>query len=496
MNVNLMFRDRDFKLGVVTLFGKEILSADLELPRIIDTMAGRDDVIKKACETALFTPLTDMAELQYRQAIIADARRNPEAIRALYGIVVDTLSHQTHEFRAFASDAMGKSAAVSMYRSALAFLNSFIGSLMALRQVADKNLNGFESEGMRNLLTMFQREMDDKYFKQVRVSLTELDDAEGETLISAKLGHYLQGVDYVMRKLERGDKRSWRLTSGYEIPEKQIHLLDDLRNRTNRAINGVSNTLSQAAKNLQGFFTSLREELAFYIGCLNIEDALRELGMPMCVPKMNPMDSKKREWRDQYDVSLALTRRTKVVPGVFSDPGAKLYLITGANQGGKTTFLRGIGQAQLMAQCGMVVGAESCEMPLRRGLFTHFRREEDSRMKSGKLDEELTRLARALDFVGPGTTVMFNESFASTNEREGSEILRQITDAFVENGVEVFSVTHLFAYADVYKDDPETRFLRAERLPSGERTFKIVPGEPLRTAFGEDLYNKIFAEKA
>ena len=88
--------------------------------------------------------------------------------------------------------------------------------------------------------------------------------------------------------------------------------------------------------------------------------------------------------------------------------------------------------------------------------------------------------------------MLFNESFASTNEREGSEIGREITEALVESGVEVVSVSHLHMFAASFHGQAGVEFLRAERLPSGERTFRLIPGEPEETAYGEDIYRRIF----
>lgn len=88
--------------------------------------------------------------------------------------------------------------------------------------------------------------------------------------------------------------------------------------------------------------------------------------------------------------------------------------------------------------------------------------------------------------------MLLNASFAATNEREGFEISRQITQALVENQIEVFSVTHLYTCASSFAGEKGVQSLRAERLENRERTFKILSGEPLKTAFGEDLYRKIF----
>ena len=106
--------------------------------------------------------------------------------------------------------------------------------------------------------------------------------------------------------------------------------------------------------------------------------------------------------------------------------------MTGANQGGKTTFLRSVGLAQLMSQCGMFAPAASLSLNVVDGLFTHFKREEDGTMKSGKFDEELSRMNDIVNALTPNALILFDESFAATNEREGSEIARQIVSALLE----------------------------------------------------------------
>jgi len=168
-------------------------------------------------------------------------------------------------------------------------------------------------------------------------------------------------------------------------------------------------------------------------------------------------------------------------------------MITGANSGGKSTLLRALGQAQLMLQCGMLVGASAYRSSVGASVFTHFIREEDETMSSGKLDEELARMDRIVGWIRPGSILLLNESFAATNEREGSEIARQIVDALLESGVRVLFVTHQYALAHIFfsRGTNNAIFLRAERGVDGRRSYRVIKGEPLATSFGEDLYQKI-----
>ena len=95
-------------------------------------------------------------------------------------------------------------------------------------------------------------------------------------------------------------------------------------------------------------------------------------------------------------------------------------------------------------------------------------------MESGKLDEELRRLSRIADRIGPRSVLLCNESFASTNEWEGSEIGREVIGALLQADVRVFLVTHLFELARGYHRQPseDVLFLRAERRADGSRTFR------------------------
>jgi len=269
-----------------------------------------------------------------------------------------------------------------------------------------------------------------------------------------------------------------------------------LSNLKNQGLNQVANAVAQSTDHVNAFFNMLRFELAFYIGCLNLYTQLSQLGAPVCFPQPSENHRRRLSYRGLYDVCLALTKKQQVVGNDANADEKDLMIITGANQGGKSTLLRSIGQAQLMMQCGMFVPAESFAANTLSGIFTHFKRKEDANMKSGKLDEELGRMSAIVDQIKPHAAVLFNESFAATNEREGSEISRQITRALLDRQIKVFFVTHQYEFAHSYFEQglDNAIFLRAERKPGGKRTYKLIEGEPLQTSYGKDLYNMVFSE--
>jgi DNA mismatch repair ATPase MutS len=146
-----------------------------------------------------------------------------------------------------------------------------------------------------------------------------------------------------------------------------------------------------------------------------------------------------------------------------------------------------------MMQCGLFVTAQSYRASSDAGIFTHFTREEDPGMASGRLDDELRRMSGIAGQLTPRSLILFNESFAGTNEHEGSEIGYQIVRALLDADVRIFFVTHRFSFADRIRRHPvrSSLFLRAERSPDGRRTYKLAVKDPLPTSYGEDLYYQL-----
>ena len=180
-----------------------------------------------------------------------------------------------------------------------------------------------------------------------------------------------------------------------------------------------------------------------------------------------------------------------------SAEGKTLVVVTGANRGGKSTFLRSVGVAQLMMQAGMSVPARSFAAGVCPGVFTHFKRDEGAAMVGGKLDEELARMSATVSLVSPGCLLLCNEPFASTNEREGSDIGRQVFLPLTAAGIKVVVVTHLFDLAQSLHDRGEdgALFLRAPRQ-AGAPPFKLIEGAPEPTAYGQDVYVRVFGKSA
>lgn len=497
MKAFLMYSDRDFNLQQELPLNEVTLTRDLSLNVLFDAMSLGDKFIFEVSRKAVLSSLTNLNTILYRQNILKDCLQHPSIIRDIYDIALESIeSKKKHWYWSFGS----YSSPSSILSASVELMQMLVGFLKKLRNIAEKHADKFESAGFTNLFVTLNKELSDEYFSTVQHHLEELRFRNG-VLISAELGRGNKGTNYVLHKcqdrepgwLERIFARKKPAYTFRISPRDQMgaRALSELRSK---GINLVANALAQSVDHILSFFSLLRTELAFYIGCLNLHDHLAKKGEPVCFPNPEPAGERRLNCDGLYDVCLSLSLDQRVVGNEINADEKDLVIITGANQGGKSTLLRSLGLAQLMMQCGMFVAAKSFCANVCDGIFTHYKREEDVTMSSGKLDEELSRMSDIVDNLKENSLLLFNESFAATNEREGSEIARQIISALLEKRIKIVYVTHLYEFAHGYYNQRMANaiFLRAERQADGRRTFKIIEGAPLETSYGKDLYDIIF----
>ncbi len=494
MKVYLLYPDRDFDPEKSLPPLSKDLVRDLELDTLFDAMAQGDVFVFNTVKRVMLSGLASIEEIRYRQEILKDCLRNAEVIRRIYQIPILAREGKRKQWLGI----FGLKYPSSILSSSRGMLEVYLGLLEKLRSIADTHAGQFESKGFRRFFSMIQEELDDSYLAEVAHHLKVLEFRNG-VLVSAELGNGNEGANYILRKprehgrnwMERFIRRRSRVYS-YKLPPRDDQGAKALGELRDRSLNKVANAVAQAAEHVESFFNVLKLELAFYIGCLNLASTLKQMKEPITFPVPAPANERRFYCRELYDPVLALAMRKKVVGNDVSANGKDLIIVTGANQGGKSTFLRSVGVAQLMMQCGIFVPAESFLANLCKGIFVHYRREEDVSMRSGKLDEELERMSTIVDLLTPDMMVLFNESFAATNEHEGSEIARQVVGALVERQIKVVFVTHLYEFTKSFLDHENVLFLRAERKAGGTRTFKLIEGKPLPTSYGTDIYDKIF----
>lgn len=514
----LLFKNKEPDFQQELPWNAQLLMQDLELDTLFGTMASGNafmyEVMKKVVLSGMYT---DMETILYRQDIMKDCLQNPNVIQEIYKLTTEAITKEKHDFWGIFSKYPS-----SILNHSRAVLFMLTDTLMQLRTTADLHGDKFRSEGFRRFFSMVQTELSEAYLHQVVEHLKELKLTEG-VLMSSELGKGNKATNLTLNKIHT-KHLPWpqRFIDNYvtrktiELEGKQNLLLRFIGHKPSgftffinardesgiralytikdEGINLVANAVAQSADHILGFFKMLQSELAFYIGCIHLYEKLKELNEPVAFPVPQEANKRSHRFDELYDICLALTLNQKVVGNTLFAPGKELFVITGANQGGKSTFLRSIGVAQLMMQSGMFVPAGNFSANICKMICTHYKREEDSGLKSGKLDEELSRISDIIDHLDAHSLILFNESLAATNEREGSRIAGEIVKALIEKHIKVFFVTHMYEFAnDFYSQQlPNAIFLTANRQKDKKRTYKITEGKPLKTSFGSDLYQVIF----
>jgi hypothetical protein len=476
VNVRLLHPERDLDPALDPPDEPDLI-ADLGLETVFEHMARGDASLDRVARQVVLRP---PGAIRHRQAVLADALAQPAFFRELHAFAGRAVAGERQARGLVLRDAPEPLAARS-----ISVLEYFAGVLRELRTRCAA-APALTSGGWRAFAARVDAELGDDYLAGVGGELQRLRSGF-ELQFSARLGPGNRGTAYTVR---RGGGRRWR--RGGESFTVATHdkaglpALDELRDR---GMNEFANTLAQAAERILGLFATLHAELGFFVGCLNLCETLAARGYATCIPEPAD-DAEALSAEGLYDVTLALRQDRRILGNALHADGRRLIVITGANQGGKSAFLRAIGLAQLLLQAGMPVAAERFRAAPRTAVLTHFRREEDEAMAGGKLNEELRRMDALVDRIRPGALLLSNDSFASTNEAEGSEIARHVFRALLAAGVRVALVTHLYDLAHGLMGRPDALFLRAER---GER-FVIGEGEPLPTSFGLDTFHRVFTD--
>lgn len=495
MKVLLMHPRASFGTGRPRPEGSDDLMEDLGLERLFSAMAGGDKLALSVAEAAVLSPLPSVEEIAWRQQVLADCVAHPALPAQLYALAGEAIeSHKKLTFW-----GLSRSPESLRYYS-LQALDVLLGYLAKLRRFAVDHAGEVASPGFSRLFSVLSDELDEAYLNELRAHIGELKLSRG-LFMSAALGAANKGTAYMLhRQPPHGFRQrfSERGTPKYsfDVPERDEAGLQALAELQERGVNIAANALAQSVDHVLGFLSSLRTELAFYLGCLNLKGALEAKGEPTCVPVLWAPGTPGFSATGLYEPGLSLSLAERVVGNDVEAGGKTMVVVTGANRGGKSTFLRSVAIAQLMMQAGMFVAARSFSAAPAPAVFTHFKREEDRGTKGGKFDEELRRMSRVISAISPGCVLLANEPFGSTNEREGSDVGRQVFVPLAGAGARVFLVTHLFDLAEsLYKmGSDDYLFLRAPRQ-QGAKPFRLVEGAPEATAYGGDVYRRVFGKE-
>lgn len=496
MDSFLLYRDSSTEGKKSYAFPRDIIK-DLNLDILFKNMARKEELMEEKVRKVMLIPLLTPEEIVYRQEVLTDFRRQDALLEELYLIAVrqqKALHLYKQEMKSNRAKSTKKTGELF---ETLHYLVQGQKELLLVEELLGRKRENWKSDGVKALLLRLNE-----------MPLAAIDEklSEAEALVSGCEASYTfrfgGGLKMVEAELNELRPDSGRKIGGiesfyYQFMKKNailvgsdVELKEDITKVTEATLKQIIKIFQPYLQEMMRFFEHFSEEIAFYTGVVRFLKRMDEVYITLKMPTPLPVGSSDTEFEYLYELSLALWTQRKPVGNSLVLKNNRMTIVTGANQGGKSTFLRSYGIAQVLMQCGMPVPASVFRAPIYPQIFTHFTRSEDEKLSNGRLSEELNRMSNMVDKAVPDSLFLLNESFASTTEKEGSKIAGGILRAFYEKKITTMMVTHLYQLAKkLYEEQPEgSHFLVAERTENGTRTFKMLPGEPTYTSFGTDLF--------
>ena len=343
MKVRLAFRDRDLDLDAAPPPNVDVLSQDLGLVLLVESMAAGDGYLRDVAARTLFVSLDDVAEIRYRQGVLTDCLAHPETTRRLYEITVDALKVE-RQFWMYSTQHPA-----SVLSRSVRLIQRLASHLRALRTIAEEHEGDVASDGFRRLFRELRTELDEAYLRTVEDHLRRLEFGDG-VLLSATIGATNRDTQYTLRR--RTEAPGWRERVGlgepgsrtWEVPPRDEAGADLLGALRDRGIALAAAALGESADHVLGYLGQLRAELGFYVACLNLHLALSAKGEPTCMPDPVGVGNATLSAAGLYDACLSLAMGDARAVGSDAEADDReLIVITGPNRGGKSTFLAASG---------------------------------------------------------------------------------------------------------------------------------------------------------
>ncbi|OIQ90603.1 DNA mismatch repair protein MutS [mine drainage metagenome] len=478
---------------------------DLHLDRVVaDLMDGREEY-----DLAEFfhTPLRDAGSVVFRHAVLRDME-NSALIDAL-----STFAKAMRLVRARLSEAAKRrnphrqdrlfldavifygDAAVQLER-ALAALDLASEGLTAFRRYLAAYVSGDGFTQIAHRAAKLNSELAEiRYCICIQGLRVEIRDYQGETDYSAH-------VSEVFDRFSQGEVDGYKFT---------FAAADDLNDVESRILDLVAGLYQDVFTRLRSFCDEHRvfiddglsrfdREVQFYISYLDYVAPLKKVGLPFCLPEMGRNDKACHVFCG-FDLALARKMVDETAkPPVTNDFELmnleRILVVSGPNQGGKTTFARMFGQLHYLAGLGYPVPGQQARLFLADRLFSHFEREERMAALRGKLEDDLIRIHDILAEATQDSVVVINEIFSSTTLRDaidlGVQVARRLIDldllcvwvTFVDEIASVGAET-VSMVASVVPSNPAQRTFRIVRRPADGLAYAVAVAEKYRLTYAQ-----------
>ena len=475
---------------------------DLNLDQIVDAITlGREEYDLKPF---FYTRLTDLDGIAYRHEIMRDLEREGlfQSIKSFSHQMFMMRHHLTTEDNLYYK-----------YQKEGCFLDAVEVYCEAVENLLrDLNQGGPKSRGLlafREYLAQYSESGNFKTLKQEANKLkSDLSAIRYCLLIrgsSVTVRNYASETDYsaiieeAFSRFKQGAVKDYLMTfPASTMNHVEAQALGMVAKRNPDVFLVLDDYCTRNRSFPDKIIVDFDREIQFYIAWLEFAQTIKSAGLKFCYPQVSDT-CKEVSNHDGFDLALAckLVRENSAVVcnDLFLSGQERIFVVSGPNQGGKTTFARTFGQLHYLASLGCPVPGTEARLFLFDHLFTHFEKEEDIRTLRGKLQDDLVRIHRILEAATPNSLIVMNEIFSSTTLKDAAFLSRKVMEGISERDALCVCVTFLddlsslnektvSVVATMVPDNPTLRTFKLERRPADGLSYALALAEKYRLTYG------------
>ena len=342
----------------------------------------------------------------------------------------------------------------------------------------------------------------DSHMRPVEVGIVSLNDEK-----FVRPGVLQQFLDFASKKSEiHGGASFDGMTKIHTVGKAAGE--DPLMNNLSRVVSEMLGSTVKQLKNklsryvnISGYsLTKLIPEFIFYVRWAEFCSKIMDKGIPMSKPEILEGEKREMSAKDLYNLKLAIQilqdKKIDIICNDFEfNKEHGIYIMTGPNRGGKTTFTQAVGIIFLLAQHGIYVPAGSLSLSPCDNIYTHFPADENQTVDLGRLGEESKRLSEIFSIATNRSVLLFNESLATTSFAEGLYIAKDVVKALRYLGARTVFNTHMHELAmqldlmNALDGDIKVASL-ITGIHEGTRSYKVFIAPPEGVSYARDIAEK------